>query len=154
MKEILFRGKGLNRPGHYRSGKWTTGYYVKFTYENGEEEHQIISPFYGVNGVYMARCVVDPETVSQYTGLVDKYGNKIFEGDFVRGVYEEGHYYGQIIWGKGDFLYKEKGCIFAPESLSDCAGESWEVVGNIWDNPDLWEKTGHFDTPINLQAGD
>ena len=144
MKGILFRGKGLIRPGHYRSGRWTTGYYVKFTYESGEEEHQIINPFYGVNGVYMAKCVVDPETISQYTGFVDKYGNKIFEGDILKSTYPDEPYedvvaYEEVFWKNGwyqaDFGDRER----SDDLMQNFLSRYSEVVGNIWDNPELLE---------------
>lgn len=67
MREILFRGKRLD------NGQWVYGYYA---YDRGKY-HYIKS----VDDSFNYR--VDPDTVGQYTGLKDKDGNKIFEGDKV-----------------------------------------------------------------------
>ncbi len=150
MREILFRGKRID------NGKWVQGYYIEtLRYNNlhwiwgGKEHIKII-----------------PETVGQYTGLTDKNGKKIFEGDilryFVWGSYEcfavvRIGEYGQD--GSGDEypaikvcgvyaevkrycpLIKEDGDCF-PEylkksSLLEIGKDVFELVGNIYDNPEL-----------------
>ncbi|GHU09555.1 phage protein [Spirochaetia bacterium] len=69
MREIEFRGKRKD------TGKWVYGFYYQFA--EIEDYHRIFENNY--------RCgvAVDPETVGQYTGLRDKNGVKIFEGDIV-----------------------------------------------------------------------
>ena len=94
---------------------------------------------------------VDPNTVCQYTGLTDKNGKKIFEGDILRGFqypfcYDgEYNYYAEIIFANCSFMtYTHKNPLSYVVGISDgntelMVSEDWEVIGNIYDNPELLE---------------
>ena len=116
-REILFRGKSLD------SGEWVEGNYSIML--SGRVTIQPI-------GLTVAYEVL-PTTVGQFTGLTDKNGNRIFEGDIVK---HEGKIY--------EMKYLEKYARFAPTNKSTvfmvCAFNHLEVVGNIHDNPELLNK--------------
>ncbi len=140
MREILFRGKNCV------TNNWVYGNYCAAEYLNSNGvEHLIIEvPRNGVS----ARVI--PETVGQYTGLTDKNGKKIFEGDIVR-AYD---YVFSIKYGKcggtpnadnygymGFYLeaVSEGTKLCARYGLRDdiCYFTDIAVIGNIHDNPEL-----------------
>ena len=122
MKQILFRGKHIHTlsPNEPLDGTWIEGYLA--------DETDIHSP--ELEGEFL----VDPKTVCQYTGLTDKNGRKIFEGDIVRIDGQEELF--TVVWvcdtarfglqSKTQLLYFEFGL-----------GSRIEVIGNIHENADL-----------------
>lgn len=119
MREILFRGKRANSRG------WAEG----LLFHHCEKSSSIWSD-------ELDRAVwVDPETVGQFTGLTDKNGNRIFEGDIVRwpGLKEVGIVqYGEFNCSCCDGVF---GWHFGTEDIR--CHDSYEVIGNIHDNPEL-----------------
>nr|DAY82424.1 MAG TPA: YopX protein [Caudoviricetes sp.] len=121
-REILFRGKRVD------NGEWVEGYYSPVNIPiTGNMGH-----FINVGG-YRA-VEIDPETVSQFTGLCDKNGRKIFEGDIV--CYEDE--IGVIKYDMGDarFIAKFNGWV---GNFADMAGDWFEIIGSIYDNPELFD---------------
>lgn len=138
MREILFRGKRVD------NGKWIEG--------------SLSTEYYKECGCVMVSptsddCFkVDPETVGQYTGLTDKNGKQIFEGDILGAKHPKQMKAVPCLVKYGE--YKDE------DGLSDCRylgfclqalgkycsiltplsdGIEYEVIGNIYDNPELLE---------------
>ena len=86
---------------------------------------------------------IKPETVGMYTGLIDKKGTRVFEGDILGGYLDDEYPNSQtvvvVIWknfGWHTQQYSNHGCIL-PDPLDLSDGEQFEVIGNIHDNPEL-----------------
>lgn len=150
MREILFRGKS-DLLG------WVEGWYcpeVKW----GEHNFPVGITHKTKEG-WLDDVVVIPETIGQFTGLTDKNGTKIFEGDVVKAVIvrdlgggtqnrEEAGIIGYDKIGMIGLIAKYAGTIpvwsdfFQELTLSGCIDDFWfEVIGNIHDNPELLENT-------------
>ena len=128
MREILFRGKRTDCEAwvegdllHYESGEMAI---CKGFSKYGYEATEIIG-----------RYKVIPETVGQYTGLTDKNGVRIFEGDIVSLVKHDSLIYKVVYVPCRYELVNSKGvnCFV----LDIYKSENIEVIGNIHDNPEL-----------------
>lgn len=124
MREIEFRGKCLD------NGEWVYGF-VLFSQDKSEA---VIAALTATESV----CEnVDPATIGQFTGLHDKNGKEIYEGDIVAiaGVIK-----GYVRYNVRYWRYE---IATADEPLeneripSGRPGECWMVIGNIHDNPEL-----------------
>ena len=124
MREILFRGK---RP-HWES--WVEGFYVHVpSGRMGTNEHLIQTV--KKDGRLDILYEVYPETVGQFTGLVDKAGKRIFEGDIVS--FGANVYVVKYIEKYSRFSGTMPGIVFSGFPLANSI-----VIGNIHDNPELW----------------
>lgn len=129
MREILFRGKILGLTD------WSYGYYAK----SGENHFILLDTDNEDN-----YSIVDPETVGQYTGLKDTNGKKIFEGDIVQWKDENFNNYTSVVEWCGekwnypafDLAKHDYECNGLQYVHEDCI---IEVIGTIYDNPELLE---------------
>lgn len=123
MREILFRGK-------CQTGEWVGGGFLD---RKGKPE--IIDFDRGEEGDFTFNTKVDSKTVGQFTGLTDKNGVKIFEGDIFNLGDKDILYI--VVWSDTGFRGRQT------RSTSYVGLEYWkdkiEVSGNIYDNPELLE---------------
>ena len=127
MREILFRGKRKD------NGEWVHGSLITET--SPFNKNMVMTHIYdnGCNEI-----LVDPRTIGQYTGLTDKNGKKIFEGDILEGDLEDSldpgaRWRSIVVWGTFGWMCKDRQRL--PMDAFDIL--EGEVIGNIHDNPEL-----------------
>ena len=128
MREILFRGKRID------NGEWVEG--NLFVPDEGHDAPTQIC--FGTN-IVMITYDVDPDTVSEFIGLRDRNGKRIFEGDIITANVGEREYEDEYLSNTNILVSFENG-YFYPFAVA-CGWRSWvddvEVIGNKWDNPEL-----------------
>lgn len=141
----LFKAKKKNWQELPKDEQWVQGYLFDDGFENGrmfvgglvvEKYTGTACDDWAVTGIDFYE--IDPNTICQCTGLKDKNGKPIWENDIVVCCdFTEGKYV--IAWKQDEayFEYQQYGCsIMNFEQLSGC---EVEVIGNIFDNPELLE---------------
>jgi uncharacterized phage protein (TIGR01671 family) len=165
MIEILFRAKTDPKENFtydqftYTSVglcDWIEGSYIHQTHHYGSpvDRHWILTDGEFDYDYYDASRVL-PETLSQFIGLIDKNGKKIFTGDIVRfhGGYLEGNWIGEVKYdgpcallvlvGYMPCRYDSRYPSRFEVQISSRDRGTFEVIGNRWDNPELLEEDAY-----------
>ena len=133
MREILFRGKSVDY------GEWVEGFYsgesCKAPWSPATKEANIIQQ----GTLYWYEII--PETVGQYTSLTDKNGTKIFEGDIVTTKYGRLCEVRWLVTPRSQCwdLFPIEDRHKVPDEYDLWIPKNLEVIGNIYDNPELME---------------
>lgn len=129
----MFRGKRID------NGEWVDGCYMT---DEQDLSKAYIGHIFGTDGDGMFIHDMDvvrvvPETVCQYTGLKDEYGNKIWENDILSFPAYGEKYKGYVKFVDGNFvIWCGKCAPFLDDALEKYSAT---VIGNIFDNPELVE---------------
>lgn len=135
MREILFKGKRID------NGEWVEGYLM--------DENYINAPFNDDDacGRFDDPVEVDPSTICQYTGLTDKNGRKIWENDIVKcyadtdDLGNDLYYFYKVIWHERYYCWWLSDIYTVEdEYFHEFYPSHDEVIGNVFDNPELLEK--------------
>nr|DAQ74117.1 MAG TPA: YopX protein [Caudoviricetes sp.] len=140
-RQIKFRAK------HIKNGAWLYGDLLQ---SNEGSVYigvhgQYIDDGYHFNDMYDKTCYVDEDTIGQFTGLLDRNGKEIYEGDIIT---VKGRYPRVVLWGKmmwalmpTEYYHDE---VFWAMNLQHPEVDWWEefadefeIIGNIYDHPSL-----------------
>ena len=125
MREILFRGKRLD------NGEWVEGNLFVSDTDGG-------TYILAGSRIVTIEWEVDHSTVGQYTGLKDKNGKKVFEGDIIRKTNECRHPQIFIANIRTSFPTNEEVYYSPCDHFTESC--EYEIIGNVTDNPELLEK--------------
>lgn len=129
MREILFRGKHihLSWKNKHLNGSWIYGFLCDKEYINSPK--------------IQGEILIDHETICQYTGFDDKNETRIFEYDIIKFDDDGSEYFGKVVFEYGAFWIKwlNENSILRKELYFWATEREIEVIGNIFDNPDLLE---------------
>ena len=156
MREILFKAKSVY------DGEWVEGYYIRDQYHIGGKD--IIFYRKDSDRFTVYTNIIDIETLCQFTGLCDKNGNKIWENDILM-CHGNPKDLAKVLFGEFGVRNIETGSIVdkvvgwhyevvSTDAISRCEPFCWpmplteyyidrcemEVVGNIFDNPELLQE--------------
>lgn len=119
MREIKFRGKSLD------NGEWVCG------------DLHIRTPFPHIHSeIDYSKVNIDPHTVGQFTGLHDKNGKEIYEGDIIV-LGHKRNCKASVVWIDAGFARKSTNPFDDAYYLTGADMERYVVIGNIHDNPEL-----------------
>lgn len=130
MREILFRGKSIQK------NSWVYGYYIELLKPRILDAKMTKDQGSAGDWIYKVSAV-DPATVGQYTGLDDKNGHKIFEGDVVEFQYRKKAHKGIVEIQRGAAFVRNKVGVLDDHLHVMICFRPLEVIGNIHDNPEL-----------------
>lgn len=127
MREILFRGKRVD------NGEWVEGDLLRSRGKCYIHEH--IDPFdyLGELSGFIKMYEVVPETVGQFTGLTDKNGKKIFEGDRILSEYGT---IGVVEWNNEECSF----LVNIGDDYQMLTDSEYQIIGDIYDNFELLQE--------------
>lgn len=143
--ELMMNDRYLFRAKRIDNGEWVEGNYVHTRL--GREMIADGTTYFGINRPCMID--IDVNTLCLCTGFFDQDGKGIFEGDIIRfvdhAITENGYYErrckGQVTWNRETASIQVTGRL-SSESYEVLGGIYCEVIGNIFDNPELLEQEG------------
>ena len=146
MRELKFRARakviynwsGYNKASRVNEGDWVVGHYFTEPASNEDSCSFYFVPHIRMpHGEHSTDIEIDPDTLGQYTGLTDKNGVEIYEGDIVE--CNNGHK-GIVEWEDHDACFNVAGYYDSSNdypSMAFMEGQPFTIIGNIHENPEL-----------------
>lgn len=133
-RRYLFKAKRID------NGKWVEGFYFCMVHDDGRHVHHFIMPL-GADlslgtPIEKIQVEIDIETICQFTGLTDNNGKKIWEHDVVEIPAEDGYFVLKWVDTEARFVMESESLVV---DFDNYWSHEVEVVGNIFDNPELLE---------------
>lgn len=125
MRAIKFRGKSICGK---RLGEWIHGAYLP-DFDGYTHRTLIVDCITGFSEE------VNPITIGQFTGLLDKNGKEIYEGDILQNTPREVQY--KVYWSKDMHAWFVERINYGSKEPLCCLDDKFEVIGSIYDNPEL-----------------
>ena len=144
MREILFRAKKKNWRELPKEEWWVEGSYHHQTDYYGDlcDKHYIIDGTTTDMEGYGEHYEIDPETLCQYTGMVDRNGKRIWEDDIVK--HEISDTLGTVKWYQEDYVgWCVDDVMIDEQQFTDEMWNECEVIGNAFDDKHLLDKSDY-----------
>ena len=131
--EIKFRGKRVN------DSKWVYGDLLHIAggciiYHGSQKNYETTcSENIAIALLNDEISVIYPATVGQFTGIFDKNGREVYEGDILQNTSREVQY--RVYWSIDTYAWFVERINYGSKEPTCCLGDNFEVVGSIHDNP-------------------
>ena len=144
MREILFRAKRKD------NGEWVEGYLFDDGFSKPKRYFVggiVVEPYIGTanddwNITGIDFCEIDPETLCQFTGMMDKNGKRIWEDDIVK--HEISDTLGTVKWYQEDYVgWCVDDVMIDEQQFTDEMWNECEVIGNAFDDKHLLDKSDY-----------
>ena len=156
MTDVVFRGKRADGKGWAEGRAFVAicvgGKNIIFIVNHGERANASIDENFNLTNIEVFGCKINPETFGVGTGVEDKSGNEIFDGDIIRIAYTAHLFEGNTFIDHVALVEYCDGAFIASTNtgyddrlIGELPTDVIEIIGNIHDNPELFRNPGQLE---------